>query len=54
MICLMFYRQYPIALACDIAEMYLRIEMHPKDRSHHKFLWRRMNCEQEPVEYEFN
>jgi len=34
--------------------MYLRIEMDPKDRSCHRFLWRHMNYEQDPVEYEFN
>ena len=45
---------YPVALACDITEMYLRIEMNPKDRLCHRFLWRQMNCEQESFEYEFN
>ena len=43
-----------MALACDVVEMYLRIEMDLKDRSCHRFLWRQMNCEQDPVEYEFN
>jgi len=51
---LLHFRQYPVALACEIAEMYLRIEMNPKDRSCHRFLWRHMNCEQEPIEYDFN
>ena len=39
-----------MALICDIAEMYLRIKLHPKDRSSH----RDMNTEQKPLEYEFN
>ena len=51
---LLHFRQYPVALACHITEMYLRIEMNPKDRPCHRFLWRHMNCEQEPFEYEFN
>jgi len=51
---LLHFRQYPVALACDIAEMYLRIKMNSKDRSFHRFLWRHMNCEQKPFEYEFN
>ena len=39
---------------CDIAEMYLRVKLHPKDRSYHHLLWRDMNTEQKPLEYEFN
>jgi len=35
---LLHFRQYPVALACDVAEMYLRIAMDPKDRSCHRFL----------------
>ena len=36
---LLRFRRYPIALACDIAEMYLRVELYPKDRPYHQFLW---------------
>ena len=39
---------------CDIAEMYLRVQLHPSDRAYHRFLWRDMNIEQKPIEYEFN
>ena len=39
---------------CDIAEMYLRVQLHPSDRAYHCFLWRDMNIEQKPLEYEFN
>ena len=34
--------------------MYLRVRLHPKDRSYHRLLWRDMNTEQKPLEYEFN
>ena len=47
---LLRFRRNPVALMCDIAEMYLRIEVVPKDRPYQRFLWRT----QEPDEYEFN
>ena len=28
---LLKFRRYPVALVCDIAEMYLRIGVHPQD-----------------------
>jgi len=48
------FRRYPVAVMCDISEMYLRIELSPEDRSHHRFLWRDMNVDQKPKVYEFN
>ena len=30
---LLHFRRYPVALACDIAEMYLSVELDPKDRA---------------------
>ena len=39
---------------CDIAEMYLRIEVTPKDRPYKLFLWRTLNQERAPDEYEFS
>ena len=39
---------------CDIAEMYLRIEVAPKDWPYQRFLWRTLNQERAPDEYEFN
>ena len=42
------FRQHPVALICDVAEMYLRIEIAPKDRIYQRFLWRSLD------EYEFN
>ena len=35
---LLRFRRYPIAVVCDIAEMYLRIELNPDDRPFHRFL----------------
>ena len=51
---LLRFRRNPVALMCDIAEMYLRIEVAPKDRPYQRFLWRSLNQERAPDEYEFN
>ena len=51
---LLLFRRYPIALACDIAEIYLRVELYPKDRPSHQFLWREMGVKKKPTEYQFN
>ena len=51
---LISFRKYPVALVCDIAEMYLRIELYPQDRKFHRFLWRGPDNHQKPIEYEFN
>ena len=37
---LLHFRRYPIALVCDIAEMYLQILFSPTDRSCRRFLWK--------------
>ena len=50
---LMRFRKSPIAIACDVAEMYLQIELAPADRPFHRFLWRDME-DREPDQYEFN
>ena len=49
---LMRFRKSPIAIACDVAEMYLQIELAPADRPFHRFLWRDME-NREPDQYEF-
>ena len=36
---LLRFQRYPIAVVCDIAKMYLRIELSPEDRSFHRFSW---------------
>ena len=51
---LLRFRRYPVALICDIAEMYLRIEVAPKDRSCQRFLWRSLDQWKKPDEYEFS
>ena len=51
---LLRFRRRPVALICDIAEMYLRIEVAPEDRSCQRFLWRSMDQQKEPEEFEFN
>ena len=51
---LLRFRRNPVALMCDIAEMYLRIEVAPKDRPYQRFLWRTLNQERAPDECEFN
>ena len=51
---LLQFRRYPVALICNIVEMYLRVKLHPKDKSYHRLLWRDMNTEQKPLQYEFN
>ena len=49
----MRFRKYPVALVCDIEEMYLRIEIEEKDRPYHSFLWRKCSTDRPDV-YQFN
>ena len=49
---LLRFRKSPVAIACDVAEMYLQIEIAPSDRPFHRFLWRNFDSG-EPDEYEF-
>ena len=51
---LLRFRRHPFALIFDIAEVYLRIEVATKDRSFQRFLWRSLNQQRKPEEYEFN
>lgn len=51
---LLRFRRNPVALMCDIPEMYLRIEVAPGDQPHLPFLWRVLNQDERPTEYEFN
>ena len=37
------FRKKPVALMCDIAEMYLRIEVTPKDRPYQRFPYQRFH-----------
>ena len=51
---LLRFRRNSVAIACDISEMYLRIEIAPEDRPIHRFHWRDLNQCKEPEEYEFS
>eukprot|EP00117_Sycon_ciliatum_P035424 scpid12780/ scgid2970/ len=47
------FRQNPVAIICDIAEMYLRVGLSPEDRPYHRFLWRDLDGAVPPRVYEF-
>ena len=51
---LLRFRQFPIAVVCDIAEMYLRIGITQADKPYHRFLWRGMDQNRDPDIYEFD
>ena len=48
------FRRFPVALVCDIAEMYLRIGISPSSRPFHRFLWRYVDQSRPPDVYQFN
>ena len=51
---LLRFRKNPVAVVCDIEEMYLQIQLAPQDRAYHRFLWRNLDETQPPQEYEFS
>ena len=51
---LLRFRQFPVALLYDIAEMYLRIRISSADRPFHRFLWRDLDTSKPPDIYQFN
>jgi hypothetical protein len=50
---LLRFRRGAIAVACDIEEMYLRIQLQPEDRNRFRFLWRNLDQTRQPEKYEF-
>ena len=46
-------RRKPVAVVCDISEMYLQIEIAPEDRKYFRFLWRDLE-DKTPDVYEFS
>ena len=48
------FRRNPVALVCDIQEMYLQIEIEEADRPYFRFLWRDREVSREPDVYEFS
>ena len=51
---LLRFRRNPVAIICDISEMYLRVQIPPEDRNDHRFLWRSCDPTENPEEYEFS
>ena len=51
---LLRFGRFPVALMCDIAEMYLRIGTAPSSRLLHRLLWRDLDQSRPPEEYQFN
>ena len=51
---LLRFRRFPVALVCDIAEMYLRIGITPEDRPYHRFLWKGIVKSRQLDVYEFH
>ena len=52
---LLRFRKNQVAITCDIAEMYLQIEVKKKeDRKYLRFLWRDIELDQPIRCYEFN
>lgn len=51
---LLRFRRLPVAVVCDIAEMYLRIGIAPEDKPYHRFLWRGISQNRPPDVYEFD
>ena len=47
-------RRLPIAVVCDIEEMYLRIGIAHADKPYHRFLWRKVDQSRKPDVYDFN
>ena len=39
---LLRFRRFPVAVACDVSEMYLQIRIPPEDRPKFRFLWRNL------------
>ena len=48
------FRRNPIALACDVKEMYLQVEIKEKDRPMFRILWRDCDGGRDPDIFEFN
>ena len=48
---LLHFRRYPVDIACDISEMYLKIRLYPEDKSCHRCLWRDLDASKSPSVY---
>ena len=45
-------RREPVAVMCDVEEMYLQIKLQPKDQPYHRFLWRNLEKDKKPDTFE--
>ena len=50
---LLRFRRFPVAIACDVSEMYLQIRIPPKDRPKFRFLWMNLDVDRDPDVNEF-
>ena len=50
---LLWFRDLPVAMVCDIAEIYLQIKLYPSDRLCHRILWRNLDSGKKLTVYEF-
>ena len=48
---LLRFRRYPVAIVCNIAEMYLRIRVHPQDRPYQRVLWKSLNKSEKLLQF---
>ena len=48
------FRRNPVALACDIKEMYMQVEIEEKDRPMFRILWRDCDGDRDPDVFEFS
>ena len=48
------FRRNPVAVACDVKEMYLQVEIEESDRSFFRILWRDLDESRDSDVYEFN
>ena len=51
---LLRFSRFPVAVVCDIAEMYLRIGIASGDKPYHRFLWRGIIQNRSPDVFEFD
>ena len=51
---LLRFRRRPVAVVCDIAEIYLRIGIAAEAKPYHPFLWRGTDHSHQPDVYEFD
>ena len=47
-------RHEPVALMCDIKEVYLQIKLQPEDQPYHRFLWQNLEKDKAPHIFEFD